>query len=300
MDASDLGAHTGCMNPLAIALSVALLAALAAGGGGSYALYQQREAFSAELASTTAAYQATSDQLASSTAAVADLSYSLEKEREKNDSFQDQIDELSGTVGKLNKLSQTDPELLDKYSKVFFLSDNYVPADLTNISKKYLYDQTRTLQFQSDAYDFLTDMLDDAQDDDVDILVASAYRSFGTQASLKAQYTVVYGTGANAFSADQGYSEHQLGTAADFTTKSLAGGLDGFDATPAYKWLTANAYKYGFILSYPQGNGYYEYEPWHWRFVGKKLARYLHTTNERFYDLDQRTIDSYLITIFDK
>ena len=247
------------MNPLAIALSVALLAALAAGGGGSYALYQQREAFSAELASTTAAYQATSDQLASSTAAVADLSYSLEKEREKNDSFQDQIDELSGTVGKLNKLSQTDPELLDKYSKVFFLSDNYVPADLTNISKKYLYDQTRTLQFQSDAYDFLTDMLDDAQDDDVDILVASAYRSFGTQASLKAQYTVVYGTGANAFSADQGYSEHQLGTAADFTTKSLAGDLDGFDATPAYKWLTANAYKYGFILSYPQVNGYYEY-----------------------------------------
>jgi D-alanyl-D-alanine carboxypeptidase len=111
---------------------------------------------------------------------------------------------------------------------------------------------------------------------------------------------VVYGSGANAFSADQGYSEHQLGTAADVTTNTLAGGLDGFDATPAYKWLTANAYKYGFILSYPQGNGYYEYEPWHWRFVGKKLARYLHTTNERFYDLDQRTIDSYLINIFDK
>ena len=131
--------------------------------------------------------------------------------------------------------------------------------------------------------------------------MVSAYRSFGEQAALKSSYKVTYGAGtANSFSADQGYSEHQLGTTIDFTTGYLGANFAGFDKSDAYAWLLDNAYKYGFIISYPKTNAYYTYEPWHWRFVGKKLARYLHTTNERFYDLDQRTIDSYLITIFDK
>jgi hypothetical protein len=45
---------------------------------------------------------------------------------------------------------------------------------------------------------------------------------------------------------------------------------------------------------------YYQYEPWHWRFVGKDLADDLRDDGKYFYDLDQRTIDSYLIDIFDR
>jgi D-alanyl-D-alanine carboxypeptidase len=87
--------------------------------------------------------------------------------------------------------------------------------------------------------------------------------------NLKSQYRVTYGAGtANSFSADQGYSEHQLGTTVDFTTPKVGGTLTGFDKTDSYKWLQNNAYKYGFILSYPSSNGYYIFEPWHWRFVG--------------------------------
>ena len=57
------------------------------------------------------------------------------------DSFDGQIQGIASTVGTLEKLSQTDKELLRKYSKVYFLSENYLPAQLTNIDKKYLYNK---------------------------------------------------------------------------------------------------------------------------------------------------------------
>jgi D-alanyl-D-alanine carboxypeptidase len=111
---------------------------------------------------------------------------------------------------------------------------------------------------------------------------------------------VTYGSGANAFSADQGYSEHQLGTTFDFTTEGIGGGLvTSFENTPAFAWLKDNAHKYGFTLSYPKDNAYYVYEPWHWRFVGEDLAEDLHEAGKTFYDWDQREIDKYLIKIFD-
>src|SRR3970282_1720772 len=127
----------------------------------------------------------------------------------------------------------------------------------------------------------------------------SGYRSFGTQASLKSQYSVTYGSNSNSFSADQGYSEHQLGTTVDFTTKKTGETLTGFDKTPAYEWLLKNAYLFGFIFSYPKANFYYIFEPWHWRFVGVYLATYLHEQNKNFYDMPKRDIDQYLIKIFD-
>ena len=162
------------------------------------------------------------------------------------------------------------------------------------------YDESRAFEFHADALPHLIDMIEDADDEDVKLFIASAYRSFNDQAGLKASYQVTYGSGANAFSADQGYSEHQLGTTVDLTTTGINGGLVGaFDQTPAFRWLSENAYKYGFVLSYPKGNAYYVYEPWHWRFVGVKLAKYLHREEKNFYDLDQRDIDCYLADIFD-
>ncbi len=52
-------------------------------------------------------------------------------------------------------------------------------------------------------------------------------------------------------------------------------------------------------MSYPENNDYYEYEPWHWRFVGEDLARYLRNKNKYFYDLEQRKIDEYIPVLFD-
>lgn len=225
----------------------------------------------------------------------------LEEEKERNDDFFDQIADITGEVEILDKLAKTDEELLQKYSKVYFLNEHYVPGKLSNIDDEFLANEEKPLQFHGDAYPFLEDLLEDAKDDGLDLRVTSAFRSFGTQSALKNAYTVTYGAGtANQFSADQGYSEHQLGTTVDFTTPDLNGAFDPFANTEEYGWLKDNAYKYGFILSYPEGNSYYQYEPWHWRYVGKKLAKYLHNEDLNFYDVDQRKIDEYLVTLFDK
>ena len=209
------------------------------------------------------------------------------------------VGELSSTVGTLQKLNALDPELLNKYSKVYFLSENYIPPKLAGIDPAYLAETTTDEYLQPPALPFLHRMLSAARADDVTIQVVSAYRSFDEQKALKSGYQVVYGSGANQFSADQGYSEHQLGTTCDFTTPG-AGGLSlKLESTPAYKWLTAHAHKFGFILSYPKGNAYYKFEPWHWRFVGVGLATVLHDQGKYFYELAQREIDPYLIAIFD-
>lgn len=214
--------------------------------------------------------------------------------------FQNQFGNLSGTVTTLQKLSQTDPELLKKYSKVYFLNENYVPSRLSEIPLTYQYSDRKQLLLQSDVLPRLEDMVNAASSTGVKLYVFSAYRSFDEQRALKGIYTINYGAGtANSFSADQGYSEHQLGTAVDMITPGLGGQLDGFDNTNAYTWMLANAYKYGFVISYPKNNGYYVFEPWHWRFVGVKLATDLHNQGKNFYDMDQRDIDKYLANIFD-
>ena len=208
------------------------------------------------------------------------------------------LGEIASTVGNLKKLSETDKELLTKYSKVYFLNENYVPNMLSNIATSTLYNKNKIIQIHTGVKFYLEKMIADVSRSDLNLLVLSAYRSFGLQGGLKTAYKFAYGSGANQFSADQGYSEHQLGTAVDFTTPKIGETFSGFSKTAEYTWLVDNAHKYGFILSYPAGNGYYVYEPWHWRFVGVELATKLHTSGSHFYDLNQREIDTYLLKIF--
>lgn len=210
------------------------------------------------------------------------------------------VGSISGTVGDLKKLADTDPQLLKKYSKVYFLNENYTPIHLAEIPIEYLYSSSRKEQFSSESLPYLKNLLDSAKANNITVYVKSGYRSYTEQKSLKTTYSVIYGAGtANAFSADQGYSEHQLGTTIDFITLGLGGKLEGFDNTASYEWLSNNAHNFGFVLSYPKGNNYYVYEPWHWRFVGIKLATYLHDNKLNFYDLDQRVIDKFLVNFYD-
>jgi len=217
-----------------------------------------------------------------------------------SEDLEDELDKVSDTVDDLEKLASIDPELLQKYSKVFFLNEHYTPSRLREIPEKWVYHENQIQQIHSDVWPFLEDLLKDAEDDDIELFIKSAYRSFDEQSNIKSAHTVVYGEGtANTFSADQGYSEHQLGTTIDFVTTGLNGQVDGFGNTDSYQWLLRNAHKYGFVLSYPENNNYYIFEPWHWRFVGEDLADDLYDDEEHFYDLDQRDIDKYRIKLFD-
>ena len=207
---------------------------------------------------------------------------------------------LSSTVRTLDKLAHTDKELLEKYSSVYFLNENYVPKNLRPINATYVYNTKEQEQVIDAVLPHLVDLLQEAASDRVSLRVLSGYRSYGEQSALKSTYKVTYGAGsANSFSADQGYSEHQLGTAVDFTTPSVGAPLSGFDKTPEYIWLTTHAHLYGFSLSYPKGNTHFVFEPWHWRFVGISLAKRLHNENKTLYDLDQRDIDTYLAGFLD-
>ncbi len=283
------------MNPLSLTIGVSLLMLAVLTGIGGYQYYTLSKAHEETQSALTRA-TTTNAELASEQAR---LKAELEAEQARNGSFSSQIQSIAQTVGVLDKLARTDEELLAKYSKVYFLNENYAPAMLASIATTSRYSATKQISLHAQVAPFLEALIADAQADGVDIRVLSGYRSFDEQAQLKSGYKVTYGKGANAFSADQGYSEHQLGTTVDFTTQSLKGTLAGFDKTPAYAWLTKHAHEYGFVLSYPKGNAYYIYEPWHWRFVGVKLATRLAQDDAYFYNLDQREIDAYLEHLFD-
>ena len=126
----------------------------------------------------------------------------------------------------------------------------------------------------------LTQLDTAAKRDQVHLMINSAYRSYAVQQQLlHEQSTELYDTGGRT--APAGTSEHQLGLAVDFSTDTpdCRGGvtcaIDDGDAA----WLADHAYQYGFILRYPEGREQttgYEYEPWHYRYVGAGLSKALY------------------------
>lgn len=121
----------------------------------------------------------------------------------------------------------------------------------------------------------------------------SGYRSFATQTRTYNTDVARYGKKvAENLAAHPGYSEHQTGLAADVSTTQLGCKITTFGNTKAAKWIASYAYKYGFIVRYPNGQTAYtgyQYEPWHLRFVGKDVALAMHNANvsvlEKFFGL---------------
>jgi len=223
----------------------------------------------------------------------------LRQEKAKMDAFTQQVEEITGAVGILQQLQGTDRALLEKYSRTYFLSEHYAPSNLSYIEDRHVHSSNGSQQIHSQVKPFLERMLDAAVSAGIDLKVVSAYRSAYEQSRVNSRYNVIFGKGANTFSAEQGYSEHQLGTTVDLTTPEIGSTFTDFEKTGAYTWFLQNAYQYGFVLSYPKDNPYYIFEPWHWRFVGVEFATLLHDQNRNFYDLDQEEINQYLLDIFD-
>ena len=295
------------MNQRSRIIPLALLLVLLLGGLGyleyrHYILWQHSKDLEIELADTKSDLASTTKNLGDTIIALEkdrdDLAQKLLEEQARMNALSAQVEGSTRAIGILQKLAKTDAELLKKYSRVFFLNENYIPEKLEAIDPAYMYEPSRTQYFHANALPFLNALIKEADTQGIDISILSAYRSFGTQTGLKSTYLVTFGTGSNQFSADQGYSEHQLGTAVDFTDSKISAGFSGFEKTTTYQWLVQNAHRFGFVLSYPENNTYYRYEPWHWRFVGRELATKLHDENKYFYDLDQRIIDTYLISLF--
>ena len=127
------------------------------------------------------------------------------------------------------------------------------------------------------------------------LILNSGFRTFKTQKALYDRTKETRGLAvAEKLSARPGHSEHQLGLAADFSARGQGCViLVCFGNTEAGRWLEENAHEYGFILRYPKGyrsiTGF-QYEPWHFRYVGVELATELRTkgikTLEEFWELE--------------
>jgi D-alanyl-D-alanine carboxypeptidase len=135
----------------------------------------------------------------------------------------------------------------------------------------------------------LSEMYQAAQNDGVDLMIGSAYRSYDDQKSLYQYYVSVNGqVNTDLFSSKPGYSEHQSGLAVDFTSPNQICRLETCWADqPGGLWLAENSWKFGWILRYPNGQDTktgYMFEPWHYRYVGKPLASAYHQSGLATYE----------------
>lgn len=161
------------------------------------------------------------------------------------------------------------------------LGADYVPDDLVN-----LYQMRHSFRLASseiyltrECYEAMEKMFAAAEDAEMNgYIVTSGYRDYNRQAEIFAESEPGYAQ-------EPGASEHQTGLAFDVTVETG----DGFENTPQYSWLMSNAHKYGFIQRYPANKSHItgiSYEPWHYRYVGKELAKELYEAGQ--------TLEEYL------
>ena len=183
------------------------------------------------------------------------------------------------TNTKETDVSKNELMLLNKYN---YLTANYSPDDLVVFTNVYAYGENQSLR--KDAYDAFIEMWNSANKDGYKLIVNSSYRSYDEQKKIYDDYSSWYGEeDADKKAARAGYSEHQTGLAVDI--QSYCSQNKDFEECEEFTWLTNNAYKYGFILRYPKDKEYltgYKYESWHYRYVGKKVSKYIHDNNITF------------------
>ena len=147
-------------------------------------------------------------------------------------------------------------------NKTYSLPSTYNPGGLTD-------------EFMNAFYE----MQAAAKLDNINLFVASGFRSYDYQVELYEKYVEEDGKdAADRYSARPGYSEHQTGLAADINSADSS-----FEDTPEAIWMDENCYKYGFIVRFPRGKEMYtgyKYEPWHLRYVGVDIATKIHNAGE--------------------
>jgi D-alanyl-D-alanine carboxypeptidase len=167
-----------------------------------------------------------------------------------------------------------DRSLLDT---IYRLSSSYTPPDLVPTSQAGISGGglVRALLIPD-----LKAMTAAAKAAGASLRVRSAYRSYATQVATFDSWVRSVGyAAALKVPARPGHSEHQLGTAIDFASAAGATYYPDWAKSKAGAWMTTNAWKYGFVMSYPKGklsSSCYNYEPWHYRYWGVAIAKLIH------------------------
>ena len=147
-------------------------------------------------------------------------------------------------------------------------------------NKTYILSSTYGNGLTANTKNAFNEMKAAAAIDGFDIRIGSGYRSFNSQKTIYKNYVKRDGQAkADTYSARPGHSEHQTGLAIDICAAGYKCIGSGFNGTAPANWLSDNAYKYGFILRYPNGKTNetgYKFESWHYRYVGVELATKLY------------------------
>jgi D-alanyl-D-alanine carboxypeptidase len=178
--------------------------------------------------------------------------------------------------------------LVNKNNK---LDKSFVPSDLLPISTDYAYDDKLVRLETKAAFESLAFS---AIKNGYRIVAISTYRNYSYQEELYNHYVNEYGIEyADNCSARKGHSEHQTGLAIDVEGSNKD--YMQFASSKEFVWMSKNAYKYGFILRYPEGKTYitgFKYEPWHYRYIGKDIAKEIYEKNitlEEYLDMKKNT-----------
>ena len=187
--------------------------------------------------------------------------------------------------------------LLDDPRMVLVNHTNKMPDDHTFTTKACGSATAVNKTLQTEAADAFLAMQAAAAKDGVTIWMQSGYRSVDYQKNLydkKTQYFRNKGLSeaeakkqaANIVN-PPGYSEHNCGLAADLNSPEYTDLTEGFENTEAFRWLSAHAVEYGFILRYPKNAETVTEitdEPWHWRYVGPENAALIQQSGLCFED----------------
>lgn len=164
-------------------------------------------------------------------------------------------------------------------NKFYALSSDYTPENLKNISLYYSYGKEGDNKLVDYAYDAFIDLWDAAHEEGFYLMVNSSYRDYASQEAVYNDYKASLGERrANEIAARPGHSEHQTGLVVDMTSTTEPN-AESFSDSEAYKWLQEHAHEYGWIERYPNNKTYltgYSPESWHWRYVGKDVAKIIH------------------------
>ncbi len=163
---------------------------------------------------------------------------------------------------------------------IYRLSSTYAPTDLVDTAAAGLSGGHRIRRV---ALADLTALVGAARASGHPIRSISAYRSHASQVATFNDWVRRRGEAAALRgSARPGHSEHQLGTTLDVTHAGGSAGWNYADwaTNPTGAWMRDNAWRYGFVMSYPKSTPFsercYDYEPWHFRYVGREMARDVH------------------------
>jgi len=174
-------------------------------------------------------------------------------------------------------------------NKFNYLKEDYIPNNLEEIQS--CTNGTRLLV--KEAREQLEKLCEASKKENLQIRVISSYRSYEYQKNLYEKYALQDGKEkADTYSARPGFSEHQTGLVID--VDNIVSGFENFENTKEFQWMQDNSYKYGFILRYPKGKEEitgYDYEAWHYRYVGEKIAIAIHENNLTFDEYYTRFIE---------